>query len=123
MQRDFSPLNQRNVYDPWGRSGAGAPIKNSDGQIQTRTAGRVTHDSSVRMFDVTVWNERACSIIITIIFNIIIICLISIYCLFVDWFTLDEEKETGSDNQGVVWGISMSLDLFLALGGKGSHRC
>nr|XP_058964974.1 uncharacterized protein LOC131791646 isoform X1 [Pocillopora verrucosa] len=46
MQRDFSPLNQRNVYDPWGRSGAGAPIKNSDGQIQTRTAGRVTHDSS-----------------------------------------------------------------------------
>ena len=49
MQRDFSPLNQRNVYDPWGRSGAGAPIKNSDGQIQTRTAGRVTHDSSVRM--------------------------------------------------------------------------
>ena len=54
MQRDFSPLNQRNVYDPWGRSGAGAPIKNSDGQIQTRTAGRVTHDSSVRTFDVTV---------------------------------------------------------------------
>lgn len=98
MQRDFSPLNQRNVYDPWGRSGAGAPIKNSDGQIQTRTAGRVTHDSSVRTFDVTVWNERACSIIITIIFNIIIICLISIYCLFVDWFTLDEVKETGSDN-------------------------
>lgn len=47
IQRDFSPVNQRDVYDPWGRSGAGAPIKDPEGQIQTRTAGRVHHDSSV----------------------------------------------------------------------------
>ena len=47
VQRDFSPKNKRNVYDPWGRSGAGAPIKDAEGQIQTRTAGKVLHDSSV----------------------------------------------------------------------------
>lgn len=47
IQRDFSPVNQRDVYDPWGRSGAGAPIKDPEGQIQTRTAGKVAHDSSV----------------------------------------------------------------------------
>ena len=47
IQRDFSPVNQRDVYNPWGRSGAGAPITDPEGQIQTRTAGRVTHDSSV----------------------------------------------------------------------------
>lgn len=46
IQRDFSPVNQRDVYDPWGRSGAGAPIKDPEGQIQTRTAGKVAHDSS-----------------------------------------------------------------------------
>ncbi|XP_073236100.1 uncharacterized protein [Porites lutea] len=46
VQRDFSPKNKRNVYDPWGRSGAGAPIKDAEGQIQTRTAGKVLHDSS-----------------------------------------------------------------------------
>ena len=45
--RDFSPVDKRNVYDPWGRSGAGAPIKDPEGQIQTRTAGKVVHDSSV----------------------------------------------------------------------------
>ncbi|XP_068745397.1 uncharacterized protein [Montipora capricornis] len=44
--RDFSPVDKRNVYDPWGRSGAGAPIKDPEGQIQTRTAGKVVHDSS-----------------------------------------------------------------------------
>ena len=47
IQRDFSPVNKRNVYDPWGRAGGGAPIKDLEGQIQTRTAGRVTHDASV----------------------------------------------------------------------------
>jgi len=47
IQRDFSPVNQRDVYNPWGRSGAGAPIKDPEGQIQTRTAGKVAHDSSV----------------------------------------------------------------------------
>jgi len=46
IQRDFSPVNKRNVYDPWGRAGGGAPIKDLEGQIQTRTAGRVTHDAS-----------------------------------------------------------------------------
>ncbi|XP_078377986.1 uncharacterized protein LOC144661155 isoform X1 [Oculina patagonica] len=46
IQRDFSPVNQRNVYDPFGRPGAGAPIKDPEGQIQTRTAGKVAHDSS-----------------------------------------------------------------------------
>lgn len=45
--RDFSPEGKQNVYDPWGKSGAGAPIKDPEGQIQTRTAGRVLHDSSV----------------------------------------------------------------------------
>ena len=47
IQRDFSPPNQRNVYDPWGGSGAGAPIRDLDGQIQTRTAGKVSHDVTV----------------------------------------------------------------------------
>lgn len=45
--RDFSPVDKRHVYDPWGKSGAGAPIKGLEGQIQTRTAGRVAQDSSV----------------------------------------------------------------------------
>lgn len=49
IQRDFSPVNQRNVYDPFGRPGAGAPIKDPEGQIQTRTAGKVVHDASVSM--------------------------------------------------------------------------
>ena len=47
IQRDFSPPSQRNVYDPWGGSGAGAPIRDPDGQIQTRTAGKVAHDVTV----------------------------------------------------------------------------
>ena len=47
MQRDFSPVNQRNIYDPWGAPGGGAPIRGFDGQIQTRTAGKVASDSSV----------------------------------------------------------------------------
>lgn len=42
--REFSPVDKRHVYDPWGKSGAGAPIKGLEGQIQTRTAGRVTQD-------------------------------------------------------------------------------
>ena len=45
--RDFSPVDKRHVYDPWGKSGAGAPIKGLEGQIQTRTAGRVAQDIGV----------------------------------------------------------------------------
>ena len=45
--REFSPVDKRHVYDPWGKSGAGAPIKGLEGQIQTRTAGRVTQDLGV----------------------------------------------------------------------------
>lgn len=44
VQRDFSPKDKRHVYDPWGRSGAGAPIKDPEGQIQAR---RALHDSIV----------------------------------------------------------------------------
>lgn len=49
VQRDFSPVDKRHVYDPWGRSGAGAPIKDPEGQIQARRALHVSIVSTIMM--------------------------------------------------------------------------
>ena len=43
FQRDFSPKGSH-TYNPFGRPGAGAPIKDREGNVVTQTAGKVNHD-------------------------------------------------------------------------------
>lgn len=48
MSRDFSPKDKRStVYDPFGRPGAGAPIRDTDGKVKTHLIAQVEHDGMV----------------------------------------------------------------------------
>jgi len=48
MSRDFSPKDKRgSIYDPFGKPGAGAPIKDSDGKVKTHLIAQVEHDGMV----------------------------------------------------------------------------
>lgn len=48
MSRDFSPKDRRGtIYDPFGKPGAGAPIKDSDGKLKTHLVAQVEHDCMV----------------------------------------------------------------------------
>lgn len=47
FSRDFSPKGSRDSYNPFGKPGAGAPVRDSDGRVKTHILGKVEHETRV----------------------------------------------------------------------------
>ena len=45
LVRDFSP--KENSYNPWGKPGAGAPLRDEQGNILTANTGKLNHGNMV----------------------------------------------------------------------------
>ena len=44
--REITP--KEGSYNPWGRPGAGAPLKDERGNVMTNTTGKLANDNMVR---------------------------------------------------------------------------
>lgn len=56
MVRPINDFETSDNYNPWGKGGAGAPLRDDHGNLLTQVNGRFNHDQLVRQYYIPIFS-------------------------------------------------------------------